>query len=117
MQIPSEVLLEQIDEIEKRIGLTLSYIKYPPDTFPTVSCFKVCADDVVDVGEVPGLQAIPMNFKWLSSISPTDEARYDARILGGRVLSWSKDIEITKADRFKSVKLGEDLQVVFTTEL
>ncbi len=84
---------------------------------PTVSRLKVCADDVVDVGKVPGLQAVPMNFKWLSSISPTNKARYDARIRGGRVLSWSKDIEITKADRFKPVKLGEDLQVVFTTEL
>ncbi len=109
--------MEQIDQVEKRIGLTLSYIKYVPDTVPAVSRLKVCADDVVDVVEVPGLQAVPMNFKWLSSISPSDEARYDARILGSRVLSWSKDIEITKANRFKPVELGEDFQVIFTGEL
>ena len=56
-----------------------------------------------------------MNFKWLPSISPTDEARYDGYVLGVRVLSWSRDIEIAKADRFDPVKLSEDLQVVFAS--
>ena len=82
-----------------------------------MGCFKVCAHDVVDISEVPGLQAVPMDFEWLFLKGPMDEARYDACVLGGRVTSWSKDIEIAKADRFEPVKLSEDLRVVFASEL
>ena len=41
MQLPPEDLLEQFDEIEKGIGLTLTYIKHAPDTLPTVGVFNV----------------------------------------------------------------------------
>lgn len=74
------------------------------------------ADVVIDIGKIPGLEAIAKDNRRFPLFDHADKFGDDGAVLGGWILFGAEDVEISEGDCFESVNLVEDPAIGFSTE-